>query len=227
MAVSKCGVAASVLSVLGVLFILLAFTTKSWLIADERSGQAKFDRLGLWMVCFGNLDDSHRWYDPKIPDGCRWVLDKEYYIVYDILFCRSYIDTQLWFSACVLAAIIGLVRTKSYVAHGRSAGPVDGGTVISVFRTGAVYIISAALGTIALVIFGLNGHSRGWNANWEHTRTGWSYGVAIAGTVALYAGGLLYVIDGQVLKVELRKRSTARNSNPGGNEQSARGGSNV
>lgn len=227
MAFSKYGAAASVLSVLGVLFTLLAFTTKSWLIADNRSGQAKFDRLGLWMVCFGNLDNPRRWYDPKIPDGCRWVLDKEYYIVYDILFCRSYIDTQLWFTACVLAAVTGLVRTKFYVALGRSA--VHGGTVISVFRTGAVYIISAALGTIALVIFGLNGRTRGggWTTNWEHTQIGWSYRVAVAGTVALYAGGLLYVIDGHVLKVKLEKTSTALNPGEDGDGQSTCGVSNV
>lgn len=36
--------------------------------------------------------------------------------------------------------------------------------------------------------------------NWDHNDIGWSYGVAVAGTIALYVSALLYIIEARVFK---------------------------
>jgi len=46
--------------------------------------------------------------------------------------------------------------------------------------------------------------------NWEHNDIGWSYGVAVAGTIALYVSGILYVIEGRALKIKRQKMATQR-----------------
>lgn len=65
-------------------------------------------------------------------------------------------------------------------------------------------------GTIALVIFGIHGDSRVWMPHWEHNDIGWSYGVAVAGTIALYISGVLYVIEGRVHKIKRQKMADQR-----------------
>ncbi|VVC44036.1 PMP-22/EMP/MP20/Claudin superfamily [Cinara cedri] len=212
MAVSKNGLIASYLSVLGTLLALVAFATENWLVTDK-SGR-KFDRIGLWVVCFKNLEDSHRWYDVKLINSCRSVFGKQYYIIHDILFGnnRFYHYTQFWFTVCVLSALVGLYHTKCYVKLSSPAW-VDGHRVKTAFRTGVVYIISAVFGTVALVIFGIHGVDRTWMPDWRHNHIGWSYGVGVAGTIALWVGGILYAIEGRALKIKLRKRTTTRKPN--------------
>lgn len=64
---------------------------------------------------------------------------------------------------------------------------------------------SAVCGTIALVIFGIHGDSRVWMPHWEHNDIGWSYGVAVAGTIALFISGVLFVIEGRVHQFKREK----------------------
>lgn len=65
-------------------------------------------------------------------------------------------------------------------------------------------------GTIALIIFGIHGDSRVWMPHWEHNDIGWSYGVAVAGTIALYVSAILYIIEGRVHKIKRKKMATQR-----------------
>lgn len=58
---------------------------------------------------------------------------------------------------------------------------------------------------MALIIFGIHGDSRVWMPHWEHNDIGWSYGVAVAGIIALYVSTILYLIEGRVHKIKCRK----------------------
>lgn len=66
--------------------------------------------------------------------------------------------------------------------------------------------------TIALIMFGIHGDSRVWMPHWEHNDVGWSYGVAVAGTIAFYVSGVLYIIEGRVHKIK-RKRMALQREN--------------
>jgi len=46
--------------------------------------------------------------------------------------------------------------------------------------------------------------------HWEHNDIGWSYGVAVAGTIALYVSGVLYVIEQRLYNVKREKMATQR-----------------
>uniref|UniRef100_A0A2S2NSP8 Uncharacterized protein n=2 Tax=Aphidini TaxID=33387 RepID=A0A2S2NSP8_SCHGA len=78
------------------------------------------------------------------------------------------------------------------------------------FTAGILYIAAAICSTIALIIFGIDGDSRVWMPHWEHNDIGWSYGVAVAGTIALYVSGVLYVIEGRAHKIKRQKMATQR-----------------
>jgi len=75
-------------------------------------------------------------------------------------------------------------------------------------------IFSAICSNIALIIFGIYGDNREWMPHWEHNDIGWSYGVAVAATIALYVSGVLYVIEQRIYNVKRKKMATQRaNSN--------------
>jgi len=46
--------------------------------------------------------------------------------------------------------------------------------------------------------------------HWEHNDIGWSYGVAVAGTIALYTSGALYVVEGRVHRIKRQKMANQR-----------------
>ncbi|XP_050419952.1 uncharacterized protein LOC126832938 [Adelges cooleyi] len=205
MAKSRNGLTAVGLSVLGTFFVLLAFCTKNWLVTDGKLEHPKFERIGLWVVCFKDFEDSHHWYDTKFGN-CWWVFEEEYYIIYDVLFKGFYIAVQFWFSVCVLLTICGLFYTTLYMYLNRSVERY----VHILFTAGGIYLAAAITSTIALILFGINGDSRVWMPNWEHNDVGWSYGVAVAGTISLYVSGILYIIEGRVHKIKREKMASQR-----------------
>jgi len=69
-------------------------------------------------------------------------------------------------------------------------------------------LFSAVCSSIALIIFGVYGDSREWMPHWEHTDLGWSFVVAVAGSIALYFSGVLYVIEQRIYKVKQEKMAT-------------------
>jgi len=71
-------------------------------------------------------------------------------------------------------------------------------------------LFSAICSNIALIIFGIYGDNREWMPHWEHNDIGWSYGVAVAGTIALYVSGVLYVIEQRLYNVKREKMATQR-----------------
>ncbi|XP_050538077.1 uncharacterized protein LOC126903712 [Daktulosphaira vitifoliae] len=205
MAKSRNGLTAVGLSVLGTLFVLLAFCTKSWLVTDGKLEHPKFERIGLWVVCFKDFEDSHHWYDTKFGN-CWWVFEEEYYIIYDVLFKGFYIAVQVWFSICVLLTICGLFYTSLYMYLNRAVEHY----VKILFTAGGLYLAAAMCSTIALIMFGIHGDSRVWMPHWEHNDIGWSYGVAVAGTIAFYVSAVLYIIEGRVHKIKRKKIAIQR-----------------
>ncbi|KAL4153768.1 hypothetical protein QTP88_001601 [Uroleucon formosanum] len=176
MAKSRNGLTAVGLSVLGAFLVLLAFTTKNWLVTNVNFGHPKFERIGLWVVCFKDFEDPLHWFFNTRFHSCWWVFEEEYYIIDDILFKGLYIATQFFFSTCLLLTVF------------------------------------AVCSTIALIIFGSYADSRVWMPNWEHNDIGWSYGVAVTGTITLYVSGVLYGIECRAHMIKCKRMDTQRDN---------------
>ncbi|XP_016659524.1 uncharacterized protein LOC107883632 [Acyrthosiphon pisum] len=202
---SRNGLTAAGLSVLGTFLVLLAFTTKSWLVTDGKLKNPEFERLGLWVVCFKGFKDPRHWYDTRFHN-CWWVFEEEYYTISDIVFKDFYIATQFFFTDCVFLTVFGLFYTIVYVYLNRAYI----GYVKILLSAGILNIAAAICSSIALIIFGVYGKNRQWMPHWEHNDIGWSYGVAVAGTIALYVSGVLYVIEQQLHKVKPENMATQR-----------------
>ncbi|XP_060858131.1 uncharacterized protein LOC132935552 [Metopolophium dirhodum] len=207
MAKSKNGLTAVGLSFSGAFLVILAFVTKSWLVTDGHLKHPKFDRIGLWVVCFKDFKDPRHWYDTRFH-SCWWVFEEEYYIIDDILFKGFFIATQFFFSTCVLFTVFGLFYSRLYMYLNRAHERY----VQILLRAAILYLAAAICSTIALMIFGLYGDSRVWLPNWEHNDIGWSYGAAVAGTIALYVSGVLYGIECRVHMIKRKKMATQRDN---------------
>lgn len=59
----------------GLVFVVIAFATPSWLVSDYRITGAKLDRIGLWTHCFRSLADAQDLYQKRFFVGCRWIYD--------------------------------------------------------------------------------------------------------------------------------------------------------
>lgn len=188
------------LSMFGGFLVGLAFITKCWLVTDGELEQSEFDRIGLWVVCFKGLQDSHHWYDTKLY-GCRWVFAKEHKIISEDLFQSFYIATQIWFTLCVFLTLCGILYA-SYKFH---QNQTIENYVNTLFTTGGIFLTGAVCGSIALTIFGIYGDSRAWMPHWEHNDIGWSYAIAVAGTISFYISGMLYIIEGRVYRMQLNR----------------------
>ncbi|CAI6375218.1 unnamed protein product [Macrosiphum euphorbiae] len=202
MAQSRNGLTAAVLSVSGSFLVLLAFTTKSWLVTDGKLKDPEFETLGLWVVCLKGFEDPRHFYDTRFHN-CSWVFEEEYYIISDIIFEDFYIATQCFFTACILLAVSGLFYSALYLYLNKAYE-----CYIQILSAGILNIAAAVCSSIALIIFGVYGDSREWMPHWEHTDLGWSFGVAVTGSIALYFSGVLYVIEQRIYKVKQEKMAT-------------------
>jgi hypothetical protein len=57
------------------IFIILGFTTPSWMEADPRFYGTKFEKLGLWVHCFRSLPDFNDLSHQRFYAGCRWIFN--------------------------------------------------------------------------------------------------------------------------------------------------------
>lgn len=56
-------------------------------------------------------------------------------------------------------------------------------------------MFTAVCGTVAVITFGAYGDARYWMPNWEHNNMGYSYWIAVVGTVASYIAGILFMVE--------------------------------
>ncbi|KAK7576604.1 hypothetical protein V9T40_012890 [Parthenolecanium corni] len=60
-------------------------------------------------------------------------------------------------------------------------------------------------GCLAVIIFGAYGDSRYWMPNWEHNNMGWSYWVAVIGSVSSLIGGICFLVEARKHSIKHRK----------------------
>lgn len=200
MAKSKTGKIATGLTLLGFLFVLIAFSTASWLVTDGELPNPKFEQIGLWVVCFKNFEDPRHWYDFSFT-GCWWVFEEEYYIIFDILLPGFFMATQFFFTLCFTLHLVGVFLVLLYVMCSREHEKY----VLLQVVLGGGLIVAALSGTIAVYIFGAHGDGRDWMPNWEHNDIGYSYAMAVMGVICEYIAGTLFLVEGRVHKMKKKR----------------------
>lgn len=60
-------------------------------------------------------------------------------------------------------------------------------------------------GAIACIIFGAYGDARFWMPNWEHNNMGYSYWLAVVGTVSSFFGGICFLVESRKHLIKHKK----------------------
>uniref|UniRef100_A0A1B6CZL8 Uncharacterized protein n=1 Tax=Clastoptera arizonana TaxID=38151 RepID=A0A1B6CZL8_9HEMI len=205
MAKTRTGKIATGLAVGGFFFVLLAFTTPSWLVTDGLLEKPKFEQLGLWLVCFHDLEDPRHWYDTKFS-GCWWVFLEEYYIIHDLLLPGFFVAVQFFYTLSFVATLLSFFLVLGYLCASRE----NEHFVLLQLIVGGLLLGGAVTGTFAVYIFGANGDGRVWMPNWEHNNMGYSYVCAVLGVIMEYIAGCLYIIQARYFDMKKKKNYESR-----------------
>lgn len=75
---------AAVFTFLAMFLDTIAFSTPNWLAADGKQPIKRFNKLGLWEVCFHTFRDPYYLFDREFR-GCRWIFDEDFHFLLDFL----------------------------------------------------------------------------------------------------------------------------------------------
>merc|ERR1712116_117238 len=111
---SKVAKGAVVSFIVTTVFIVIAFSSNSWLETDGTLDNPKFIQLGLWNFCLQDFKDVKHLYD-RVFNGCRHVLDEEYHIIDWLLRPPFFIAVQTFFTFTFMLIIIAFIGTSMYM----------------------------------------------------------------------------------------------------------------
>ncbi|KAL1449434.1 hypothetical protein WDU94_001939 [Cyamophila willieti] len=210
MAKSRNGLVSAGLTGLGFLFLLLAFTSHSWVVANGRvtnpqfqsigvilhswvvaNGRVtnpQFQSIGLWSICLTGFEEFHHWYDTKFY-GCWWVFEEEYYNIHDFLFPGFFISTEIFMLMSFLA---GLMST--FLSDCHQLG------IVCIHRMHCIDHLW------------MYGDSRDWLPHWENNDIGWAYYSEVCSVLLMVASSILYFIESRVHTIKKRKTENAQNA---------------
>lgn len=197
---SKTGKIATALTALGSIFIIIAFTTPNWLVNDGQTEHPRFDKLGLWEVCFKDFQDENRFYDTKFS-GCWWMFQEELNIIKNFLRKEPLYLTEFFFTFCLTLLLIGGLMTALYTCCSRHHTRYQE----LLWALGSILTLSGICGVISGLIFGFGGDVRYWMPDWEHNSLGYSYILACLGSLLILPAGVLFLIEGRRHKKRVAK----------------------
>jgi len=179
-------------------FITLAFCTPNWIEGDPRIYGTKVERVGLWVHCFRSLPDHHDLDNQRFFAGCRWIFNpftEGYDRIRNFLTPPFFQATQFFFTLCFVGMLIAIVFIVMYLLC------INEYYRVSVLRwTGIDLIVSGAVGTIALIIFGVKGDGRDFMPDWENNYLSWSFGLGFVGVVFQYVSGILFLVEARIIQ---------------------------
>ena len=187
---TKTGLTAIALTIASFFFVLIAFCTPYWLVADGKLLKPNFERIGLWQVCFKDFEDFRHHFDFKFT-GCWWVFEEEYYIIQDFLLPGFFIATQFFLTLCMTLLLIAAFLTWLYCFCSRQHHKY----MLLLLSIGTDLVIAGACGLIGVSIFGAFGDSRDWMPNWKNNDLGWSFAFASIGSLGLFPAGALFLVE--------------------------------
>ncbi|XP_059621529.1 uncharacterized protein LOC132265078 isoform X2 [Phlebotomus argentipes] len=205
----SCGVG---VFVVGLVAVVIAFSTPSWIVSDYRITGAKLDRLGLWVHCFRSLPDVNDDYQRRFFVGCRWVYDPfttGYDEIRGFLLPAFMIITQFFFTLCMIGVLVGLVLVLLFFL---CAGPDQRRFVLLIKIISWLLLGTGICGCIAVITFACFGNRDRWMPEHANNFFGWSFGLAVAGSVTVLIAASLFFTEAtiQAKKRKQLKESQAR-----------------
>ncbi|XP_014205143.1 uncharacterized protein LOC106637033 [Copidosoma floridanum] len=195
---------------LALVCVVLAFSTSGWLVSDQRITNAQLEMLGLWRHCFRSLPNPIEADAPRrFFVGCRWIYDPftaGYSDIRGFLLPPFMLATQFFFTICFLAYLITLALIVLYAT---CWNPEERRYVLLITTIGGVLTIGSICGCIAVIIFALFGNADGWMPGHFNNFFGWSFVVAIVGSVAGLIASLLFLVE---MNIQKKKRKNLKES---------------
>lgn len=118
--------------------------------------------------------------------------------------------TQLFFTLCFCGLLATILLLLMYLFC------INDYYRVPVLRTVSVVLLaSAAMGALALIIFGVYGDGRDFMPDWEHNYHSWSFGIAAVGVILQMGDGILFAVEARTIlrreKAEMKQHPMERN----------------
>jgi len=195
------------ISIIGILLIVIAFSTPCWLENDMQGAVKRFSRMGLWEICVYNFHDYMYLYD-RVFQGCLWIPDEEQHFLRDQLFEPGFfIAVQVMFTFCM---VIGLLGTGLVFVYGMCVTP-EGEVFFLKLITG-FHFTTALLGTLSVIVFGARGDGRDWMPDYDNNNLSWSYALAVVGSFCYIVTTILFFLEQR--EIRRLEKKVERNTFP-------------
>uniref|UniRef100_A0A6G1SBP4 Uncharacterized protein n=1 Tax=Aceria tosichella TaxID=561515 RepID=A0A6G1SBP4_9ACAR len=185
----RCSTWATLFIFTSALLLGIAFITPYWLQSETLPSNQRFQKLGLFEVCFTRFHDHHYRYD-RIIEGCKWIFDEDLSFLYDFLEQPFFISTQVLYTAGFLLLVLvcaGIVAVQQCFIIEREDYALRALSVAS--------LLSAISCTSAVTIFAIYADRDDWMPDPEHNYLSWSFAAALIGSVLLWVSALLFYIE--------------------------------
>lgn len=185
--------------IIGLVCVCVAFCTSSWLVSDSRLSGATLESLGIWTHCFRSLPDPSRRDDPKrYFVGCRWVFDKftaGWSDIKGFLLPPFMIVTEFFFTLCVLSVLISFGLISLFT---QCCDPEQKKYVKLIQAIGYTLLFGGVCGCIAVIVFASLANTEGWMPDQKNNFFGWSFVVAIIGSVTTIIAASLFLVEANI-----------------------------
>ncbi|KAL5014435.1 hypothetical protein ScPMuIL_008705 [Solemya velum] len=196
-------IAGLVLSILALIFLIVAFSTPYWLQSFESSDN-RFIKLGLWEACFNDYT-YYKDYMGKRYDGCWWIFSYEYRPIWSWLNPPWFLGIQILLTLTLLTKLASVILQLMLMVK---CCPSTKATCLDFLNSGMMFG-SGAIIAISCILFGINSDAdREWLPRPEQNYLSWSFGMCVfSGFLAIFAGMCLVV-------EAIRFRLTQQHSKP-------------
>jgi hypothetical protein len=205
------GIAIALFTIAAIL-IIIALCTHYWIESDRIEHTARFERMGLWSHCLRSLPDPFDPYARRFTAGCKVILGL---FSAEVLEKRIpglpafFVAVQFLYTLCFLIMLVPCVLIPVYLII-CCASPYHKRKLLIIRLIGHFTLFSAALGIIAVIIFGAKAtekdprsttqyvvNANDYNQN-RLNHLSWSYALAVVGIILEGLAGGLFELEARV-----------------------------
>lgn len=188
---------------------VIAFISPNWLVSDTRITGAKFERLGLWAHCFASLPDPTDEYQRRFHVGCRWVFDPftfGYDQIKGFLMPPFIVITQFFYTLAFILVVFSFLCVLLFFL---CCGPEQKHFIKIISATAVSMLTAGVCGVIAVGVFAIWANKDDWMLGHENNYFGWSFVVAIVGSIASFIVGALFFVEATIQR---KRRNNLKDS---------------